>query len=392
MTGAPTIEVGPGWGAAPARRPALGVVHVVVPAGIDDSRQPSGGNRYDRRMLDGLAQSGWHVVEHRAPGDWPAAGAAGARWLTDRLNAVPPDMPVIVDGLIGSAAVEPMLAASRRLRLVPLVHMPLGDAALGDPARADPARADPAADHRVRAGERAVLASAAAVLTTSDWTRQHLIDRYALSPDRVVVARPGVDPAPLAPGSATGAEVLCVAAVIPGKGQRDLVAALAQLPDLSWRCTLVGSLTRDPGYVADLRQCAARAGLEGRLRLAGPRQGVELKTSYASADVFVLPSRAETYGMVVVEALARGLPVIATDVGGLPEAFRGAVGAPRRGGDPGLLVPPGDAEELAAALRRWLTDAPLRHRLRANAARRRAELADWRSTIGVIDELLRGLR
>ena len=83
-----------------------------------------------------------------------------------------------------------------------------------------------------------------------------------------------------------------------------------------------------------------------RIHFAGPLVGADLDAAYADADLFVLPSRAETYGMVVTEALARALPVLATDVGGVPEALGRA---PRR--QPSRpLVPPGDPVVLAGAL------------------------------------------
>ena len=87
----------------------------------------------------------------------------------------------------------------------------------------------------------------------------------------------------------------------------------------------------------------------------GPRTGADLDRSYAAADLMVLASRAETYGMVVTEALARGLPVVAAEVGGLTEALgHGADGI-----RPGLLVAPNDPGALGAALRAWLGDAGL---------------------------------
>ena len=131
------------------------------------------------------------------------------------------------------------------------------------------------------------------------------------------------------------------------------------MADLSWRCTCVGSLDRDPVFAAAVQRRA-----NGRVEFTGPRTGSELERTYAAADLLVLPSHAETYGMVVTEALARGVPVIATDVGGVSEAL----------GDGGLLVPPGDPAALGAALRRWLGDADLRGRLR-HAARERREIA-----------------
>ena len=130
----------------------------------------------------------------------------------------------------------------------------------------------------------------------------------------------------------------------------------------------MGSLDRDPEFgptrVRD-------HGLGDRVRFAGARTGAELDRAYAAADLLVLASHAETYGMVVTEALARGVPVVATDVGGVAEALAGG---------PGLLVPPGDPAALGAALRAWLGDADLRGRLRGAARERRASLRPWAAT------------
>ena len=122
------------------------------------------------------------------------------------------------------------------------------------------------------------------------------------------------------------------------------------------------------------------------MHFAGPLTGAELERAYAAADLLVLPSHAETYGMVVTEALARGLPVVASDVGGVTEAL----GHGRDGTRPGLLVPPGDPAALGAALRAWLGDAGLRGRLRRAARERRASLRGWPATTSVVAGVLAG--
>lgn len=356
-------------------------VHAVLPGDIDDPGTPSGGNRYDRRVLDGLRALGWAVREHAVAGAWPVPGDLTG--LGRVLAGVPDGSVVLVDGLVGSAAAQVLVPAAGRLRLVVLVHMPLGGT-----------------------GERAVLAAARAVIVTSRWTR----DRLGLGE----VAVPGVDPAPVAAGSG-GSRLLCVAAVVPAKGQDRLVGALAGVADLAWDCALVGSLERDPGYVAGLRRLVDGSGLGGRVCLAGPRTGPALDAAYGTADLVVLPSRAETYGMVVTEALARGIPVLATAVGGVPEAL----GRAPDGTLPGLLVPEapagppsgagarppsgtgarppsgagdedrvGGEDPLVGALREWWGDAGLRERWRTAALGRRGTLTGWDVTAARVADVL----
>ena len=331
-------------------------VHVVVPDGIDDPARPSGGNTYDRHLLRGLASLGWSVHEHAVPGFWQPPGAASFAALDGVAAGIPDGSVVLFDGLVASTAPEVLVPHARRLRMVVLVHTPLGDSPEG-----------------------AVLAAAAAVVTTSEWGRGRLLEQYGLPPDRVHVAEPGVAAAALAAGTATGGALLCVAAVTPDKGQDVLLDALATLTDLPWRCVCAGSLDRDRAFADSLR-----GRLGERVSFPGPRTGGDLDLGYAGADLLVLPSRAETYGIVVIEALARGIPVVASDVGGVREALGHGAGGVR----PGLLVPPDDPPSLAAALRSWLGDAELRERLRRAARERRESLPSWSSTTARVASVL----
>jgi glycosyltransferase involved in cell wall biosynthesis len=332
-------------------------VHFVVPDGIDDPARPSGGNVYDRNLSRGLGSLGWSVLEHEVSGFWSQPDAASFAALERALERIPDGAVVLVDGLLASTAPDLLVPQAARLRLIVLVHMPLGDDREG-----------------------AVLAAAAGVVTTSAWSRRRLMELHSLRPDRVHVAEPGVESAELTAGTPAGEALLCVAAVTPIKGHDVLLAALATMAELPWRCECVGRLDRDHAFVDALR----RRLLGDRVRFAGPRTGADLDRSYAGADLLVLASRTETYGMVVTEALARGLPVIATDVGGVADALgHGADGI-----RPGLLVQPDDAAALADALRQWLADAELRERLRQAARERRESLAGWSTTASVVAGVL----
>jgi glycosyltransferase involved in cell wall biosynthesis len=335
-------------------------VYFVVPADVADETVPSGGNTYDREVADGLTALGWTVTRLPVTGPGP---------LADALRDLPDGALVLADGLVVCGAPDVVVPATARLRVLVLVHMPRANE-FGLPA---PVAAD--LDSR----ERAVLHAAAAVIATSPWSARHIAARHGLS--HVDVATPGTHPAALARGTDGASRLLCVAAVTRGKGLDLLVDALARVAELAWTCDLVGSLHRDPGYVEHVRRLIERHGLTGRVRLLGPH--ADPAADYARADLCVLASRTETFGMVVTEALARGIPVLATDVDALPDTL----GRAPDGNVPGLLVPP-DVDALADALRNWLTDPALRTTLSKAAVARRASIQGWAHTATAISDVL----
>jgi glycosyltransferase involved in cell wall biosynthesis len=344
-------------------------VYFVVPDGIDDPARPSGGNTYDRHLCRALGTQGWSMHERPVAGFRDRPDAASFAALEGTLREIPDDAKVLLDGLIASTAPEVLVPQASRLRLVVLVHMPLGHRPPDDAARRR---------------EGAVLSAATATVTTSGWTRRRLVELYDLPAHRVTVAEPGVEPAEPASGTDAGEALLCVGAVSSEKGHDLLLGALESISDLSWQCICVGRLDRDPGFVEGLCRRASDRGLDERVIFTGPRTGTDLDRSYASADLLVVASRAETYGMVVTEALARGLPVVTADVGGVGEAL----GEGADGTRPGLLVAPEDPGAFAAALGAWLGDAELRARLRRAAAERRGSLPRWSATASVVAGVL----
>ena len=337
-------------------------LHAVLPGDIDDLTVPSGGNVYDRRVCRGLGGVREVVID----GSWPRPDDTAKAELARSLAAVPDGEVVLLDGIVACGVPEIVVPEAARLRLAILVHLPLGDETGLAPESAA----------ELDALERKVLRAAGAVVVTSPWPARRLIGHHGLDGERVHVVTPGVDTVPLAPGTDGASRLLCVASVTPRKGHDLLVEALAAVADLPWTCEFAGPLSRAPEHVTRLRKAIDQHGLTDRVLLAGPLTGERLAASYAAADLAVLPSRAETYGMVVTEALSYGIPVLATEVDGVPETL----GRDPEGLVPGILVPAEDVDALAAALRRWFGEPGLRERLRDSARRRRGMLGSWDET------------
>jgi glycosyltransferase involved in cell wall biosynthesis len=331
-------------------------VHVIVPRGFDDDARPSGGNSYDRQLCAELIAIGWQVQIHAVPGDGFSAA------LVD----IPTGALVLIDGLVAFAAPSTLRQHANRLQLILLMHMALADGFAW----------------QERAESHAALLAARAVITPSSWLREVLIGQ-GLRPERIHVAAPGVQRAALVRGTAGGGQLLCVGVIGPHKRHDALLEALAAVADRPWHCVCAGSLDLYPAFAAQVQEQARAEGIADRVDFVGPLTDAALARAYAAADVLVHPSGSESYAMVVTEALACGLPVIANDVGGVPEAL----GCTPDGLLPGLLADrtPG---ALTVALMRWLDDAALRGELRAAAQERRTMLAGWEQTARTVASVL----
>lgn len=323
-----------------------------------DWQVPTGGYRYDRRIAEGLEALGWCVEPLVLRGAFPQPSPAERAAALDRVAALPDDRLVLADGLAFGALPALAKREAERLRWIALVHHPLAfETGLNEATCAS-----------LFEDERRALACACGVIVTSAATARDL-GRYGVDAARVRVVEPGTDPAPLARGSSgVGLALLCVATLTPRKGHALLLEALAGLRQHPWTLTCVGSTTRDAACAAALRQQVAALGLGDRVRLLGEVDEEQLDALYARADAFVLASWHEGYGMVLAEALARGLPIVACSGGAVAETLPAAAA---------LLVPPGDVSALRAALARLVADAPTRAGLTAGARAARESLATW---------------
>jgi glycosyltransferase involved in cell wall biosynthesis len=323
-----------------------------------DPETPTGGYLYDRRIADGLRQLGWRVDLVRLGDRFPAPTAADLADAAAKLAMIPDDALVMIDGLALGAMPDQVAKEHGRLRLVGLIHHPLSLETGLPPARAA----------TLRIMETAALSVMRRVIVTSPTTARLLRD-FGVDRNRCHIVEPGTEPAPLAAGSGgQPTRLLCVGTITPRKGHRLLIDALATLRHLDWQLDCIGSLNRHPDTTAALRRQIDAAGLQTRVRLLGAVAAEALSAAYLRADIFVLPSLFEGYGMAYAEALARGLPIIGTTAGAIPETVPT---------DAGLLVEPGSIPSLVDALEHLLTNSAARHRLAAGARRARARLSDW---------------
>jgi glycosyltransferase involved in cell wall biosynthesis len=177
--------------------------------------------------------------------------------------------------------------------------------------------------------------------------------------------------------------LLSVGIIVPRKGHDLLVAALATLGELPWRLSIVGDRGRDPAASARLDADILRHGLTARVVLEGAVSAERLAEFYSAADVFVLASRYEGYGMAFAQAIAYGVPVIGTTAGAIPETVPAGAG---------LLVPPDDVPALAAALQRLISDADERARLARNARAAARGLPTWAAAAAVFARAIEGVQ
>ena len=332
-------------------------VYFLVP-GDWDSR--TGGYLYDRRIVQSLRAQGW-TVTLQSPGDgFPLPDAATRAQAAAVVAALPDGALVVADGLGFGALPELAQRHAARLRWVALVHHPLAfESGLAPDQRA-----------WLRASEQDALACVRQVVVTSNATARALAD-FAVPAGRIAVVEPGTDPAPLATGGGAGTgalALLCVATVTPRKGHAVLLEALAGLQDLPWHLHCAGSLARDADTATAVRAQTAQWGLADRISWHGELEADRLAALYAQADVFVLASHHEGYGMALAEALAHGLPIVSCAAGAITDTVPA---------DAGLLVPPGDAVALRAALGRLLQDTATRTALAAGARRAASRLPTW---------------
>ena len=333
----------------------------------------TGGYEYDRRIIGGLRERGWSIDVRELDAGFPHPSPQALEDADRALTSIPDGTLVVIDGLACGAMPAQVERHAARLSIVPVVHALL----------ASEIGIDRAVASRLELDERRAVTAAALIVVVG----KPLVDalaKYGVERDRIALVEPGTDRAPLARGSrqAGPLHLVTVATLNPGKGHDVLFRALSTLTDRTWRLTCAGSTTRYPETAARLRTMLAALVLDDRVTLAGELDAKGIGELYDSADVAVLPTRSETFSLAAAEALARGIPLVGTMTGAIPDL----VG---RGGDAaGLVVAAGDVDALRHALADVVDDPCRRARLAENARRVREQLPTWDDAVREMDALM----
>ncbi|RMH70817.1 MAG: glycosyltransferase family 1 protein [Gemmatimonadetes bacterium] len=342
-------------------------LHFIVPGSLESL---TGGTLYDKQIIDGIRRRGIYVEVHEVPGTFPSPRAEDKAAFARAFWYIPDGSLVVIDGLMLAGAAEVIRPEKERLHFTGLIHHP----------HSEEPEFNAAEQARLRQAEQAAFRLMDQLIVTSPFTRL-LLQFWQLEDLPVTTVLPGTNTQRLARGSRSqSVHLLCVANVLYRKGYSVLVDALARLKAYDWHFTAAGSLTMEPQTVERLRTQIKKQGLSHRIHLTGAVSPAKLRGIYRQSDLFVFPSLYEGYGMALAEAISAGLPVVSTTGGAIPFTTRGAA----------VLVPPGDVEALAEALRLVLDQPEYRRRLAHLSQKVRPQLPTWQQSTNAFIEAVYG--
>jgi glycosyltransferase involved in cell wall biosynthesis len=330
----------------------------------------TGGYAYARRLLKELPHQGISIEPLRLPESFPhptSADIAQTLYLLQQR----PDALWLFDGL-ALGAFPPELLAALPQRSLALIHHPL---ALEEGLTVKQVRA-------FHQSEKEALALMQGIITTSHTTADVLVKDYAVSPEKLTIAEPGTDPAMRAKGTGSPFHWLAIGTVTPRKAFPLLVEALASLKDQNWFLTILGATDRNLEETHKLVAAIENHGLRERISLLGSCSATECEPFWQTADAFVSSSLYEGYGMVLTEAMARGLPLVASTGGAASATVPEHVG---------IKVEPGDLDAMQQAMARMMKNAPFRRTCADSSWECRKTLPKWEETARHVSEAVRRL-
>ncbi len=331
---------------------------------------PTGGYLYARKILPLLAER-LSIEVCSLPAGFPLPSETELEEARSALAGLDePGTVFFIDGLAYGALPISAIEALKQ-PVVALVHHPLGlEEGLSPSEKA-----------LLLKTEKEALELARHIVVPSHGMAGALMRLFHAPPDKITVAEPGILRGKRAEGASDGKppHIVSVGSLTPRKGFPVLIDALNEVRDLPWRATIAGSPDLSQETAALVRRKLSECGFDDRVQLAGQLDEAVLSALYTSADFFALASLYEGYGMAFAEAMAHGLPIVASGEGSVLETVPAAAG---------FICATGDAVAFAEALRALLSNPALRREKAEGAWRHGQTLPDWRRTADAIAHAL----
>lgn len=312
---------------------------------MGDMQSLTGGYLYNMHMMEGLEQMGYSVNVFGT--DWPwddkSELAKICRFHFEKLTV---GSCILIDSLVLVKIRSSVQEFSSRLIFVGLIHLP--------------------ATYTFTSGkfgklaeeEMMVLHQMKQLIVTGQFT-YNLLWKAGLNRANLWIVEPGTGPFPQKTHyKPVPSELLCIANYSAIKAQDTLIRSLYSLTDRDWTLHLYGDKDRDKEYSAGIISFIKQLNLETRVIMHGIAMRDEITAIFLNADLFVMPSLFESYGMALTESLAHGVPVLSTRAGNIPCTVPGGMG---------ILVEPGNEKELTDALLS-LMDEPAKYASLCSAA------------------------
>lgn len=338
-----------------------------------DINLPTGGYRYDKQIIEAWKNSGFDVTLISIIGSYPFPSDEDQKLALEEISNFPKADIAVVDGLLGGTSPKFMEAVSQKMPTVALIHHPL---CLENGL-------DKQTAQKLKALEHQGLEFTSSLITTSPTTSKTVSGLFGYAINKIHTVLPGVERGNISTGSQTECiNLLCVGSIIERKGHKVLLQALSELKALNWKLDCIGSTNFDPKLYDKLKNIIAEEGLSKKVIFHGAVDEAVIQKAYESADVFVLPSLFEGYGMAYAEAIVRGIPVIGTTAGAIPETVPDACG---------ILVEPENVKELAQALEQLITNTKLREQYKKKTLKAEPSFPTWESSANQFIEILKDI-
>ncbi len=336
-----------------------------------DINLPTGGYRYDREIISAWRQSGVNVELVSLQGNYPFPNPEEEKLALEIIQKLPCADVAVVDGLLGGSAPEFIQRLSEKIPVASLIHHPL---CLENGL-------DEKSANSLKKSEKRGLEFTSLIITTSPTTRKTVAELFKRDEKQIHTVLPGVERGTQSAGSQSAClNLLCVGSVIERKGHKDLLLALGKLKHLDWQLDCIGSTAFDEILFAELQALSEQLELDAKVGFHGDVSEDVLSSFYKRADLFVLPSLFEGYGMAYAEAIVRGIPVIGTTAGAIPETVPSTCG---------ILVEPSNVNALTQALEGLISDDLLRAQYRIGALTAEPDFPTWQSSATQFAEMLK---